>query len=486
MSLIYYFSFYKTNAMLRYLLLFLLLFPFISPAFAQQPAKQEQVTGTWSGALSIGNTKLRLVFNISSKSDGTLTATMDSPDQGAKGIPVQSVRLAQDSIYLVIPAIGGSYAGKITSPIKMEGVLQQGVQAMPIAFTKGAIEALKRPQEPKKPYPYQEKDIIVENKEAGISLAGTITTPTGKGPYPAVILFTGSGPQDRDQNMMGHKPFLVLSDYLTRQGFAVLRLDDRGVGRSEGNFATATTRDFTADAAAAYNFLKSYAGVIPEKVGLIGHSEGALIAAKVAAQNPQVAFVVLMAGNGVPGTELLIAQNKALLQAAGVPDDLLQPYLALRDAQFKVAATEPDVLKAAEKIRKIEQEAKAKFTAQQQQQLGLTPQGEQAVVAQLSLPWFKYFLAYDPAPALQKLKMPVLALNGTKDLQVPYQQNLPAVEKALKAGGNKQFKIQELPNLNHLFQTAKTGTVTEYSQLEETVAPVALETIGNWLKLVVK
>ncbi|GHA75480.1 alpha/beta hydrolase [Pontibacter akesuensis] len=452
-------------------------------AAAQQ---QSRVTGDWSGALRVMGTELPLVFHISPAPDGTLTATMDSPKQGAKGIPVQEVKLAQDSLYIDMKAIGGAYAGKITGPETIDGQWKQGGQSFPMQLKKGATEETKKPQEPTKPYPYQETEVTVENKTASNTLAGTLTTPQGKGPHPAVVLFTGSGAQDRDQTILGHKPFLLLADYLTRQGFAVLRLDDRGVGKSGGTFATATTEDFASDAEAAFNFLKNHPSINKKKIGLLGHSEGALVAAKVAARHPDAAFVALLAGNAVPGTELLVAQNKALLQNAGVPQAQLQKYLALREAQFKVAATEADMTKAAEKIRQLEQQAKAGMTEQEQQQLGLTDQAAQTLVAQLSSPWMRYYLAYDPAPTLRQLKMPVLALNGSKDLQVPAQRNLSATEKALKAAGNRKYTIKELPNLNHLFQTAETGSPAEYGQLEETVAPIALETIANWMKEVVK
>ncbi|MEJ8803055.1 alpha/beta hydrolase family protein [Pontibacter sp. H249] len=469
--------------MKRYLLSFTLLLAISCSLFAQQ---KSDVTGSWNGALNVGGAKLRLVFNISATPDGSLTATMDSPDQGAKGIPVTSVKLVQDSLYLNIQAIQGSYAGKLTGPESIDGYLKQAGQRMHIPLTKGEAETAKRPQLPLKPYPYQETEVTIANKAAGIQLVGTLTLPKDNPKAPAVILFTGSGPQDRDQTIMGHKPFLVLADYLTRQGFAVLRLDDRGVGKSGGNFTTATTEDFTSDAEAAYTYLKNFNGVNNKKIGLIGHSEGALVAAKVAAKHPDVAFVMLMAGNAVPGTELLVAQNEALLKAAGVPQEQLQKYLQLRKAQFEIAATEADVFKASEKIRQLEQETKAKLSEQEQKQLGLTPQSEQTLIAQLSSPWMRYYLAYNPALTLQKLKMPVLVLNGTKDLQVPHQQNLPATEKALKAAGNKKYTIKELPNLNHLFQTATTGGPAEYGQLEETFAPAALEIIGSWMKGVVK
>jgi uncharacterized protein len=450
---------------------------------AQQPA--QTITGSWNGALNVGGTKLRLIFHIQ-ENNGALSATMDSPDQGAKGIPVTSVKLAQDSLYLDIQAIRGTYAGKLTGPATIDGNLKQAGQTMHIPLAKGEGEVARRPQLPVKPYPYQETEVTIDNKTAGIKLAGTLTMPIKNAKAPAVILVTGSGPQDRDQTILDHKSFLVLADYLTRQGFAVLRLDDRGVGKSGGNFATATTEDFATDIEAAYTYLKNYKVIDPNKIGLIGHSEGALVAAKVAANYPDVAFVVLMAGTAVPGSTLLVAQNEALLKAAGVPQEPLQKYLQLRKAQFETAATEPDVFKASGKIKQLEQAAKANFTEQEQKQLGLTPQSEQAIVAQLSSPWMRYFLKYNPATTLQTLKMPVLALNGTKDLQVPYQQNLPATETSLKAAGNKKYTIKEMPGLNHLFQTATTGMVNEYGQLEETLAPAALQTISNWMKEVVK
>lgn len=461
---------------------------FIAPfiALAQQGVNPEQVTGTWNGALSIGGMNLPLVLHISMEESGSLTATMDSPQQGAKGIPVQEVKLTQDTLYLNIRAIGGVYTGNVSGAETIDGHWKQGGQSFPMQLKKGAAEVIPRPQEPTRPYPYQEQEIVIANTAAGVNLAGTLTLPQGKGPHPAVILFTGSGTQDRDMTVLGHKPFLVLADHLTRQGFAVLRLDDRGAGKSGGNPTTATTKDFASDAQVAYTFLKRQGEIDSKKIGLLGLSEGALIAAQVAAANKDVAFVVLMAGNGVPGTELLVAQNEAIFRAAGVPDTTLQKLLQLRRAQFEVAASDADMYSAADQIRSLEQSAKSNISEQEQKQLGLSPQSEQAIVAQLSSPWMRYFLAYDPALALQQLRMPVLALNGSKDLQVPAAANLAATEQALKAGRNKRYTVKELPGLNHLFQTANTGLHTEYASIEETMSPLALETISAWMKRVVR
>ncbi|MBW3544867.1 MAG: lysophospholipase [Bacteroidetes bacterium] len=458
----------------------------MSVILAQQAPAPEQVVGSWSGSLQVGGMTLPLVFHIGKDADGRLTATMDSPNQGAKDIPVQAVKLAADSLYLDVQVLGGGFSGKFMDSETLTGQWQQGGQVLPLQLKKGAVEALRRPQEPQQPYPYQEQEGMVNNQEVGIQLAGTLTFPEGTGTYPAVILLTGSGAQDRDMSLLGHKPFLVLADHLTRQGFAVLRLDDRGAGKSGGNAATATTADYASDARSAYAYLQERKEIAPEKIGLLGISEGALIAAKVAAENKAVAFVVLLAGSAVPGTELLLAQNEALYQASGTPAAPLQKLLALRRQQFEVAATTADSAAAALKIRTLEQEAKRSMTAQEQAQIGLTPENEAQIVSQLGTPWVRYFLAYNPATTLQQLKMPVLALYGSKDLQVPAAQNLSATERALKAAGNKQFSVTELPGLNHLFQTASTGLHTEYAQIEETMAPLALETISAWIAQVVK
>lgn len=460
-----------------------LFFPLVT--LAQQPAA-DQLVGTWNGVLNAGGNKITVIFHVSSDPDGQLKATMDVPMQGVKGMTIPEAALRQDSLYLRIPAGGIAYAGKITGLETMEGQWKQGGMTFPLSLAKGEVAAARRPQMPVKPYPYQEQEVSVKNKEAGIELAGTLTIPNSKGKHPAVILFTGSGTQDRDMTLMGHKPFLVLADHLTRQGFAVLRLDDRGAGKSGGNPTLATTQDFTSDAQAAYAFLKTHQLVNPKKIGLLGISEGALIASSVAAANKDVAFVVLLAGSAVPGTELLVAQNEMLFRASGIPEETLQKFLKLRRAQFEIAASDTDVYAASQKIRAVEQEAKKAMTPLETQQLRLSPASENAVVAQLTIPWTRYFLAYDPAPALQRLKMPVLALNGSKDLQVPATANLDATEKALKAAGNKRYTIKELPGLNHIFQTADTGLPGEYATIEETMAPVALETISDWMKGVVK
>jgi len=281
-------------------------------------------------------------------------------------------------------------------------------------------------------------------------------------------LITGSGPQDRDESLLGHKPFLILSDYLTRHGIAVLRADDRGTAKSTGVFATATTADFATDTEAGIAYLKTRAEVDPHKIGLIGHSEGGVIAPMIAARNKDVAFIVMMAGTGVPGDQILVAQGEAIQVAGGKSPEQAAKDAAKEKEMLTLVETEKDQAV-------LEKELKEKLA-------GDVPEAQIGVqIKQITSPWFRYFLTYDPATALRKVTCPVLAINGEKDTQVPPKLNLPAIRKALEEAGNKHFEVDELPGLNHLFQTAKTGAPAEYSEIEETMSPVALEKISSWI-----
>ncbi len=301
-----------------------------------------------------------------------------------------------------------------------------------------------------------------------MTLAATLTIPEGKGPFPAVVLITGSGPQDRDESLMGHKPFLILSDYLTRHGIAVLRADDRGTGKSTGDFKGATTADFATDTEAGVAYLKTRSEIDPHKIGLIGHSEGGVIAPMIAARNQDVAFIVMMAGTGVPGDQVLVAQGEAIQIANGK-----DPKEAAKEAEDEKAVL---ILVETEKDEAVlEKELKEKLAGQlPEPQIGLQ-------IKQVTSPWFRYFLTYDPATALRHVTCPVLVINGSLDKQVLPSQNLPAIRKALAEAGNQHVEIDELPGLNHLFQTATTGSPTEYARIEETMSPVALEKMASWI-----
>ena len=438
---------------------------------ARKPGKPSDIDGDWLGTLNTGGAKLRLVFHIVNMEDG-LSATMDSVDQGAKGLPVSSITRTGDLLKLEIKVAGITYEGTVAKDHSaIEGTFVQGGMNVPLVLkpSKEPVAAIehKRPQNPVKPYPYREEEVAYRNDAAGIKLAATLTLPQGKGPFPAVVLITGSGPQDRDESLLGHRPFLVLADHLTRKGIAVLRADDRGTAKSEGNFKAATSADFATDAEAGIAYLKTRPEVDGKKLGLIGHSAGGLIAPMIAARNRDVAFIVMMAGTGVSGAEVLPAQVTAIAEASGESHDKAVAQGANNRellAMIQKGATEVELVKRMGEVNPQ-----------------LNEEQRKAQLAQLLTPWFRYFLTLDPAAALRRVKCPVLAINGERDKQVLPSQNLPAIREALAEGGNKHFEVEQLPGLNHLFQTAKTGAPGEYIEIEETISPVALNRISEWI-----
>lgn len=456
---------------------------FATPVASTPP----DLTGIWQGVLKISGIELRLVIKVSKSADEQYTATLDSPDQGAKDIPASLVSFTNGDVKIEIKAIFGVYKGKMSDDNTITGEWQQGANTLPLIMkrTDKAPEAPRRPQEPQKPFPYQEEEVTYNNSQAGIKLAGTLTLPKAGASFPAVVLISGSGPQNRDEALLGHKPFLVLADYLTRQGIAVLRFDDRGIGKSTGEFAKATSADFATDVLAGVEYLQTRQEINPKQIGLIGHSEGGLIAPMVAAQSPAVAFIVLMAGPGISGAEILYLQSALIARAGGADETAIAKNLDLQKKMFGVIKTEQDNVAAEKKLHPIWTQALLKLTDKEKEALNFTGANSdslfQAQIKQLLSPWFRYFLFYDPQLALRKVKCPVLALNGEKDLQVPPKENLTAIAQALKAGGNQKFVTKELASLNHLFQTATTGAPVEYSKIEETISPNALQVMGEWI-----
>jgi len=449
-------------------------------------AQSQEIIGQWYGKLAIQGTELRLVFNINKNENG-YSSTMDSPDQGAKGIPVKSTNYENGILKIEMPNIKLEYSGELKSGT-ITGNLKQNGMSFPMNLSKEAIQkkiAL-RPQEPKKPYPYYSEDITIENKKDNITLAGTLSLPKKEGKFPVVVLISGSGPQNRDEELLGHKPFLVLSDYLTRNGIAVLRFDDRGVASSTGDFKSATSLDFASDVEAGIQYLKTRNDINTKKIGLIGHSEGGLIAPMVASRNKDVNFIVLLAGTGVTGEEILLLQQELIGRVSGISEkDLMQSKNTNKGAFeiVKKATSQEEMIKELtfyfEKIIKETPEAEKPKEVKEEEYVKM-------MVDELSNPWMQFFITYNPAVSLEKVKCPVLAINGEKDLQVPAKVNLEAIKKALDKAKNKKSTVMELPNLNHLFQECKTGSPEEYATIEETFSPKALEVVKNWIQTRVK
>ncbi len=444
-------------------------------------SKSQDLSGDWYGALKVGATTLRLSLNFT-KTDTGYGGKMISIDQGNSVLPMAWVKLDQNAVSFKTTVANVEYAGTLNEK-NIEGTFKQNGQSFPLNFGREKIEkaVLNRPQEPKPPFPYISEEISFLNARDSIMLSGTLTLPLSGSNFPVVVLISGSGPQNRNEELMGHKPFLVLADHLTKNGIAVLRYDDRGVAKSKGNFGTATSADFATDVSAAVKYLKTRNEIDAGKIGLIGHSEGGMIAPMVAADSKEIGFIVLLAGTGVPGKDVLLLQQEMIAKAAGGSEDAIQSNAALMKDLMAILTSGQDANTVNDKFSQRLKQAYLELPDSTKKQTGFEGQFMMQY-ARLNTIWMKFFLSYDPATALQKLKIPVLALNGSKDLQVSPGQNLPAIEKALKNAGNKQFIIKELPNLNHLFQECKTGAPSEYAEIEQTMSPVLLNEVSGWIK----
>ena len=458
--------------------------------FLSTVAFSQNIEGVWHGALTIQGMKLRLDFNIVKK-DSAYSATMDSPDQSAFGIPMTSVTYANQELVLTLDAAKIIYKARLENEV-LKGEFTQAGNSLPLEMTRNIIEKKvdKKPQDPKLPVPYSEEEVFFFNQSANVKLAGTLTYPKLKPnstqQFPAIVLISGSGPQNRDEELLGHKPFLVLADYFTRKGYAVLRFDDRGTGKSTGDFSLATTADFASDVESAVKFMQHHFVVNPTKIGLMGHSEGGVIAPMVAA-NPSnsIAFIVLLAGTGIKGDSLLLLQQALIAKAEGMNPALLKENQQLNRDLFQLVNlhTDEKALNHAVEAYFEQHPINAQLLAETGQSLD---ELQQTLRSQLLNPWMRYFLRLDPQIALKKVTCPVLAINGSKDLQVPAEQNIPAIKAAVESNGNKHVTVEILPNLNHLFQTCKTGSLSEYATLEETFSPDALKVIAKWMNKVVK
>ncbi|POY36090.1 alpha/beta hydrolase [Solitalea longa] len=450
----------------------------------QLSAQTNNIAGSWHGAINVG-VQLRIDFHITTE-NGSLKATMDSPDQKVFGIPVDEIILTADTLRLKINSIGFSYKGKYDdSRQAIDGKFAQGGLVKELNFTRSEVGAASEKhfsQEPLPPFTYYTETISFTNAKDKVTLAGTFSRPQKEGKYPVVVLISGSGPQDRDENISSHKPFLVIADYLTKQGFAVLRFDDRGFGKSTGSFANSSLYNFAEDVKAGITYLKSRNDVDAQRIGLIGHSEGGYIAPMIAAESKEIAFIVLLAGPGVKGEEVLSTQSRQILEANNVGQDRINAELQTIKKCSAVLATSKDSLTKAAELKPIFEQH---WTNVSEEEKKAFPEEEAFVRSRIRIwlsPWFSAFVNFDPKTYLQKVKCPVLAMNGTKDIQVYYKDNLEALKNALDKAGNKRCTFAAMEGLNHLFQTANKGTVDEYGMLEETFSPKALRLLGDWLK----
>ena len=433
--------------------------------------------GTWQGALETPGLRLRLQLHITHDDKKQLVAALDSLDQGVHGMPATKVSQKESTIDFEIPGVGGAFEGTLnTAKDFITGTWTQSEVPQRLNFIRQdqPLE-LSRPQNPTKPYPYVEEDVTFPNAKANnVTLAGTLTTPRTAGPFPTILLIAGSGPHDRDETIAGHKPFLVLADALTRSGYAVLRYDKRGIASSTGDYATATTEDFSGDAEAAITYLKTRHDLNMKKFGAIGHSEGGIIAPMLAVHNPQqISWLVLLAAPALRGEETLLLQSKLIAQAGGLSDTQIASSLAFDRKAYLLVREEHD---PADLEKKLNDLVRVSGLA-----ASLPPPALQSQIRLISSPWFRFFLDYDPAATLKKVTCPVLALDGDKDLQVPSAENLPLIQAALEAGENPSFEVKEMSGLNHLFQRSETGSPSEYGVIQETFSPEALNKITTWI-----
>ena len=433
------------------------------------------VEGVWQAALEANGLRLRFQLHVTHDDQKQLVAALDSPDQAISGLPAVKVSQKINVFHFEIPVVQGVYEGTLNAAKSViTGTWTQGGITRNLNFQRSdQLLELVRPQNPKKPYPYHEEEVSLTNPKAQISLAGTLTFPSGSGPFPAAILIAGSGPQDRDDNVAGHRPFLVLADHLMRKGIAVLRYDKRGIGKSTGNYDQATTEGFASDAEAALNYLKSRKEINARKIGLIGHSEGGLIAPMIASRSSDLAWIVLLAAPGLKGEQVMLLQTELILKAAGFDDDHIAKARDFSLQSYALARKEKDPETLETKLTDLVDSTGMSTT--------LPPTTIKPQARMMTSPWFRFFLDYDPIPALKKTQCPVLALNGDKDLQIASKENLEQIQKALQEGGNKDFQTHELAGLNHLFQHAPTGSPTEYGGIQETFAPEALTYISDWV-----
>lgn len=472
------------RAALKVGLVLVLALTLVSNLHAQKEAGE--LVEFWKGTIDYDGVDLEMGLKVFRMADDSLSAKFSSYSQGATDLPVEFEK--DGNIYkMKFPAAQLEYSGTLNeSQGKISGTIKQRGREDKLDFTKADFAGApkyNRPQNPKGPLPYEAEEVSYENSRQATKLAGTLTLPPGKGPFPVAITISGSGAADRDESHFDHKPFLIIADHLTRHGIAVLRYDDRGIGGSTGDYSKANSADLATDVEAGIEFLNKHPKIDAGKIGLIGHSEGGLIAPMVAAERDDVHFIVLLAGTGVNGGVILKSQSTAMMEAAGKSDAALEANRKVHDAILSLIENNPNVtndeIEAAGNafVDSIEDESTRQL---------MEPTAKK-LAAMLRSKWVSYFVRHDPAKTLAKVKCHVLAMNGEKDLQVLCALNLDPIERALQEGSPASFEVVRLPNLNHMFQeTDGTGTPEDYGTIEETFSPKALNVISDWVKKVTK
>ncbi len=436
-------------------------------------AEEGGLQGIWEGSLRYPGFESRIVFVITPKPDGTFDATMLRPDQSDEETRVSEVVFTNSRVRLQVDRVGGCFDGLLEAQGKtIEGQWQQGRWSQPLVLKKvSAVAAPRRPQTPVAPFPYDEQDVTFVNTETDAKLAGTLTLPRTDGPYPAVILIPGGGAHDRDYVILQHRPFLVLADHLTRHGIAVLRFDERGVGESTGDRSQATSEDSAGDVLAGWSLLRTLESIDPNRIGLIGHSEGGTIAALAAAQRPDVAFIVMMGSPGLPGKQYNLQFEESTARSLGQSEEAIAARVRFQERVLSVVIEEQDRVVAEARLRHLYRELSP----------SMPPAQIEGGLKRLLSPWFRFNVTHDPGATLRAVQCPVLAVIGEKDVQVPPEGNLEAIQQALQTGGNDHHRVEELPGLNHFFQTCATGSPVEYGRIEETMSPTVLSLICNWI-----
>jgi fermentation-respiration switch protein FrsA (DUF1100 family) len=456
---------------------------------APQTSDVSWVFGEWVTAIGPGGV-IRLVMRLTGGPCGYIVGAFDSPDQGQTDLPITSARVAGDSAVVEAGYMGLRIALPIGGGDSRPGVLIHNGVTYEVTFRRGGAAKLDRPQEPKRPFPYEEHEVRYASRAPGLRVAGTLTIPSGGGPHPAIVLISGSGAQDRDETIAGHRPFLVLADHLTRRGYAVLRADDRGAAGTPGAPIQTGLDGVAEDVRGAIDFLRSRPDIDRSRIGLLGHSEGAYVAPIVAASDSSIAFLLLLGGPSAPGRDVFTAQRTKLARANGDSEAKIRVDSLLLASIFSVIDRRPDD----DRLSALVDSALAERIATlpdierriaERQLTDRTAAQDTASLALWKSRWFKSLYQHDPAPFLLRVRAPIFALIGELDLQVPVDQNVARFEALFVGPRRSQLTLIRMPGINHMLQRAKTGQMKEYMEISETIAPDVLQSIDQWLARVV-